>query len=323
MHQGGTLVILPSSGIGDVVWRLPYIRAIARQEGPITLLTYPRTKATEWLIYDPSVKNVIYIDQKKLSRTFWNILKGKFSKSWILHKSFSYAFLAFLARIPERIGLGFSKQRFVLTTKNLPPASMRRQHVLQHLNTLIELQGLSLTREDFYPSLSEKALQDVHAEFSSFPRPWICLGIGASEFYKKWPIDHFIELGARISTHHQGTVFLCGGPAETAEVLEIQRGIHQKGGKAETVTHLPIEQTFAFFSQINFYIGNDTGILNIAASFGKPTIGLFGATPSLTYSKSIYPLECPQKDLQGLEAMKAIKPDLVYQVFEHQKPTET
>lgn len=319
MHQGDTLIILPSAGIGDLLWRLPHIRAIARQEGAITLLTRHRTKATEWLIHDPSIKNIIYAEPKELGRAFGEVLKGKFSKSWMLHKSFSYALIPFLARIPERVGLGFDKQASLLTTRNILPSLMKKQHIIHQLDALIELHGLSCAPEDRRPTLTKNAQQTIQTQFSSFPRPWICLGIGGSEFYKKWPIEYFIELGAQISTHHQGTIFLCGGPAEASEALQIQEGIQQKGGNAKTVTHLTIEQAFAFISEINLYIGNDTSLFNIAASFGISTLGLFGATPSLTYSKSIYALECPKKDLQGLEAMKEIKPSLVYKVLQQQK----
>jgi heptosyltransferase-2 len=319
MNQGGTLIILPSPGIGDLMWRLPHIRAIARQEGAITLLTRSRTKAAEWLIHDPNIKNVIYAEPKELGRAFWEVLRGKFSKSWMLHKSFSYALVPFLARIPERVGLGFDNQASLLTTKNILSPLMKKQHLIHQLDALVHLHGLSFTPSDRHPTLMKGTQQVIQAQFSSFTRPWICLGIGGSEPYKKWPLEHFIELGAKISTHHPGTLFLCGGPAEAAEALQIQKGLQHKGGKAETVTHLTIEQAFAFISEINLYIGNDTSLFNIAASFEIPTLGLFGATPPLTYSPSIYALQCPNKELQGPEAMKEIKPALVYNTLQQQK----
>lgn len=319
MHQGRTLIILPSAGIGDILWRLPHIRAIARQEGAITLLTRSRTKAAEWLIHDPSIKNILYAEQKELGWAFLEVLKGKFSKCWILHKSFSYALLPFLARIPERISFGFDKQALLLTTKNILPPLMKKQHTLYQLDALIKLHGLSYPPKDRRPLLATEAQQTIQDQFSSFPRPWVCLGIGGSETYKKWPVEHFIELGLKIKASHPGTLFLCGGPDEASEALQIQKGIQQKGGNAETVTHLTIEQAFAFISEINLYIGNDTSLFNIAACFGIPTLGFFGATPPLHYSQNIYALECPKKNLQGIEAMKEIKPDLVYQVLQQQK----
>ncbi len=319
MHQGNTLILLPSPGIGDVIWRLPHIRAIARQEGPITLLTRSRTKAKDWLIHDPCVKEVIYVEKKKPLQLFHEILNGRFTKSWILHKSFSYALVPFLARVPERIGLGAGRQALTLTTTNVLPLSMKKQHLIQQLDALLHLHGLSYEPADRYPTLTYAAREAIQSQFSSFPRPWICFGIGGSEPYKKWPIQHFIELGTQITTHHPGTLFLCGGPAEASEAHQIQHEIQRNGGNAETVTHLTIEQAFAFISEINLYVGNDTSLFNIAASFEIPTLGLFGATPPLTYTKSIYALECPKKGLRGPEAMEEISPSLVYNVLQQQK----
>ncbi|OJX12897.1 MAG: hypothetical protein BGO77_08230 [Caedibacter sp. 37-49] len=319
MHQGGTLIIIPSPGIGDIMWRLPHIRAIAQQEGPITLLTRSRTKAKEWLVHDPAVRDVFYAEPSELGRVFWDVLKRRFSKSWVLHKSFSYALVPFCARVPERVGLGFGRQALTLTTKNVMPIAMKKQHLLQQLDALLHLHGLSYKPSDRYPTLTNAAKEAIQTQFSAFPRPWICFGIGGSEPYKKWPIQHFIELGTEITAHHPSTLFLCGGPAEASEAHQIQLEIQRNGGNAQTVTHLTIEQAFAFISEINLYIGNDTSLFNIAASYEIPTLGLFGATPPLTYTKSIYALECPKKGLRGPEAMKEISSSLVYNTLQQQK----
>ena len=49
--RGGTLVIQPLPGIGDVVWHLPHLKALAAAspDGRVTLMARPRTRAAELL----------------------------------------------------------------------------------------------------------------------------------------------------------------------------------------------------------------------------------------------------------------------------------
>ena len=45
-----------------------------------------------------------------------------------------------------------------------------------------------------------------------------------------------------------------------------------------------ITQTYAFMKKSNLFIGNDSGLMHLAAASGIPTIGLFGPTNDKLYS---------------------------------------
>ena len=59
-----TAVIQVKQGIGDVIWHLPYIRAIAAAEpgGAVTFLTLPSSHAKELLAGEPCVGEVVYFE---------------------------------------------------------------------------------------------------------------------------------------------------------------------------------------------------------------------------------------------------------------------
>ena len=61
-----TAVIQVKQGIGDVVWHLPFIRAIAAKtaEGAVTFLTLPSTRAKEVLQAEPCVASVVYFEHQ-------------------------------------------------------------------------------------------------------------------------------------------------------------------------------------------------------------------------------------------------------------------
>ena len=57
-------VIQVKPGIGDVIWHLPFIRAVAAASpgGKVTFLTPPSSRAKELLEADPSIAEIIYFE---------------------------------------------------------------------------------------------------------------------------------------------------------------------------------------------------------------------------------------------------------------------
>ena len=92
-----TAVIQVKRGIGDVVWHLPFIRAIAAAtpERAVTFLTLPSTRAKDLLTAEPSVGEVIYFEHQgsELARGI-NLVQlvalmraRKFQRIWILDRT--------------------------------------------------------------------------------------------------------------------------------------------------------------------------------------------------------------------------------------------
>ncbi len=119
---GPVLVYAPDRGIGDLMWHLPTIRAIAATtpEGKVVLVARPSSRAGEVLAVEPSVERVVfaphYKDRLKGVREvidFWRICRRETPRAvWILEKIGRPAMAAALAGVPERrgFGLGHSSQ---------------------------------------------------------------------------------------------------------------------------------------------------------------------------------------------------------------------
>ena len=65
---------------------------------------------------------------------------------------------------------------------------------------------------------------------------------------------------------------------------------------------LPLEQTAALLARCRAYIGNDTGVLNMAAALQVPAMGLFGGSAPLTHSHFICPVTPPPGEM-GMTAI--------------------
>jgi heptosyltransferase II len=94
---------------------------------------------------------------------------------------------------------------------------------------------------------------------------------------KRWPLsgwrqvcNHLIGRGYRI--------IAVGGESETALVEILRAGIGRKSsGLVNAAGILTLPQVFALMPRLRFFIANDGGPMHIAAAFGVPTLGLFGA----------------------------------------------
>jgi len=288
-HNPKILVIQPRSGIGDALWHLPYMRALARRAAgqKITLLTKPLAGTKTWLSHDPSVGEILYLEGKPNFSTAKRLRAHGFDEAWILHASFSHALAVFLARIPTRIGPGFGAQG-LLTTNTPLPSNIRKSHHLQHIDALLNSMKIPLVDADhrfFVPTENRRFVQEA---YNHLPRPWVTFGVGASVAWRVWPQTHFAELALCLKRAGAGTFFICGAPSERAAIDSLTQALTTQGVCAISVHDLKLLQTFALLEAADLFVGNDSGLLNASAAVGTPSVGLFAVSPVLTHSKLLY-----------------------------------
>lgn len=319
-----TLVIQPSPGIGDMIWHLPYLRAIARTapDGKITLLTKSRSQAHRWLAADPIINEVIAVDRDfSLYTCPLRLWSRRFERVWVLHRSYSYALVAKLSGIRERFGFGYGKQKKLLTTDIILEPSLKTATTIKQVKTLVERHGLEINPLDQALRLCPQAVAAVKSRFRDIKRPWVCFGIGGSEAFKKWPLESFSSLALALSKNYANFTFMItGGPQDQASAFRLTQDLKSQGLQALSVCDLPIEQTCAFVASCDLYIGNDTSLLNIAAVAGVKAIGLFGATPPLDYSANIIPVMHPEGKICQELGMRSLTPEQVLAVVKSNFP---
>lgn len=306
-------VIQVKPGIGDVIWHLPFIRAIAgvAPGGRVTFLAPPTSHARELLAAEPAVAETVYFEHAgselrrglNLIRLAVLLRRHRFRSIWILDRTTRPALAAKLAGIPERIGLGLGGQRFFITNPGIDHSHFHDQPIgwLAALMTATKV-PLASTEPDL--RLPDQTLAAVSGKFNSFARPWIALGIGASHPDKDWPDRHWTEFVSLLRGRIAGTVFLVGGLANFTRAEEFIAG--SGGAAAVNVCDLGLAEAAALLRLADLFVGPSSGPLNLAAAGGTDAFGLFGSTPVLAYSKSIHSIE-PQGG-QSPDGMGRISP---------------
>jgi ADP-heptose:LPS heptosyltransferase len=114
-------------------------------------------------------------------------------------------------------------------------------------------------------------------------RPLLALGPTANWRGKEWPAERFSALVQRLTGPAgplaRARVVLLGGPGEEAVAAEMT-----SDDAINLVGQLDLLTTAAVIQRCDLYIGNDSGLMHIAAATGIPTLGLFGPSRDEHYA---------------------------------------
>ena len=262
LPQNATWVRFPRF-VGDAAMQMPVLRLLrAVGAGPLVVWG-PRATAT--LVEDTDLCDGVLCDEGRPGAlAMARILRQhRAARSVHFPKSLRPALAAFLARVPERIGVDESLAGIFNTVSG----------------PFWEAKGAFLLR---YGAVLEKAFPDAPPmPFADFdprisvdaPRQrYICLLPGSTWASKSWPARHFRSLVLRASSAGYAVVVL-GSPDEMDLCAEVSgREAIDLAGKTS------LKQAAAWLRGASGAIGNDSGLSHLAAACGTPILALYGAT---------------------------------------------
>jgi ADP-heptose:LPS heptosyltransferase len=114
--------------------------------------------------------------------------------------------------------------------------------------------------------------------------PVIGLGPTANWAGKIWPAERFVAVFQALAAQMPGAraaVFGGPGDAERAAAAAVLAALP---GAVDLVGSLELPQVAACLARCALFIGNDSGLMHLAASTGARTLGLFGPTPASEYA---------------------------------------
>ncbi len=286
MVKAKTLVIQPLQGIGDYMWFIPHLHALANEtpEKKVSLLTRPRSFADQLSAADSMIDDVIWLEIKKgkhdsfagLWRLAQVLREKKYTKAYILHsRSLRYPLLCRMAGIPKIYGPGMGLQKMLLHGANtFLQKEDQKKHPIQRATQVMKNHGVVLQDVStlHLGATAEKAAEELLAHMSP---PYFSLCIGSSESQKKWPINYYIQLAEMIVRKKRGTILILGGPSEVAEGKNIEMALNHKKIPAFFVSG-DLRRTLGVLKRATFIVGNDTGVTHAAPRLGVKGLVLLG-----------------------------------------------
>lgn len=296
-------VVQPLPGIGDMIWHLAHIRAIAAHVGaPVTLIAKPRSAADQIFSGEDTLRDVIWLDRNPdqgdgrhdgaggFRRMATALRARRFDAVYLLHHSKSLAALVWAAGIPARFGYGAGVQRLFLNRPPYLSASDQRLTPIEQATRWLQLAAIPCPDTEPRLSIAATAREAVAARV---PGPYVVIGIGTSEPYKQWGGPRFAALAEALVEAGWQSVVLVGGRGEAELARDITARAPAIAQRIVTAAGWHLAEVIALCGGAGFYVGNDTGVMNIAAAAGPVAYGLFGATPPLSHSPRIVGIEPP------------------------------
>ncbi|MBI5026994.1 MAG: lipopolysaccharide heptosyltransferase II [Nitrospirae bacterium] len=327
--------------IGDAVLTTPTIRALRKAfpQAHISLLVRP------WVapIFEsnPHINEIILYEDRfngitgklKLAK----ILREKnFDTAILLQNAFDAAIIAWLSRIPERIGYERDGRGFLLTKAIPVTKEILKKHQVYYYLNLIEAMGIEAkvgaTREAqlSYPEpsgqrpyiyLRDEEVQQARSLLAHYPSPIIGINPGATYgSAKRWMSERFAGLAQRIINELDGKVVIFGGQSEVKIADEIVNELitHYASRILMMAGKTDLRELITLINECDAFVTNDSGPMHIASALGVPIVAIFGSTdPYITgplgdghrvIKKNIQcspclKRECPEGSLKCMDAI--------------------
>jgi ADP-heptose:LPS heptosyltransferase len=141
--------------------------------------------------------------------------------------------------------------------------------------------------------------------------PLLAMGPAANWVGKVWPIERFAQAAAQLLGRDGpmagGRLLILGGPEDTRMVEEL-RMASARGRCIDLTGKVDLLTAYACLKRADLFIGNDSGLMHIAAAAGTPTVGLFGPSDERRYAPW-GPLTRAVRGPRSLDQFRAIDPD--------------
>lgn len=311
--------------LGDLIWQLPYIKAISEHHNDkVDLIVRKKTQAQN-ILKDLSHIDKIYYNEFRKGLAYWiDVFKlkkifnsEKYDYVYILDKVNKPAIAAKLAGIKNIIGPGFKNQKKWITTKNYLNEEDWKLNYSEQSQKLLKINSITLNNK--FPNLEvnierfKENNDDLLVDGKK-----IAFGVDSFEDFKMWYEEDFIKLADLLYEKKLfDYIYLICGPDKSHIAKKIKND--SKREYFIDCSNKDLQGVILAIKNSDFYVGNNSGPLNLSAALGIKTFGLIATDPvsELKYSK-IKPIT--PKDyvdniwIRDRSGMKKLKPN---EVFEH------
>ncbi len=281
------VLVRATNWVGDLVMSTPALAAIRKNYPDAEITVIVRPPLQELLEGSPWADSFIPYDRKAYSgatgaaRLGRELRKYKFDRAILLQNAFEAAFIAFLAKIPVRMGYRTDGRGLLLTDGVKVSEETKKKHQIYYY--LDMLAGLGLKADKSSPRLY---LTDKDKEFSRAvlkengigPKDLI-VGINPGAQYgaaKKWFPERFAEVADRLAKQYGTQTIIFGGPGDTGSAGAVEAAMKERAVNLAGKTG--IRGLMALTKRCSLFVTNDTGPMHVSAALGVPTLAVFGST---------------------------------------------
>lgn len=272
-----TFLIISNTALGDAILSTPAIKSLKA--------SFPNSKVIAIIHknYIPLFNNFKYIDAiipfyggyKNFFKTISKIKKYKPEIAMIFH-----------GNGPQDIQIAiYSGCKYILKHPNKSSLKKYLSYDFKKENKHIIEERVDLVRKidgkniDLTMEISPLNNNELKERYSIYQD---CIGfqIGASEEYRMWPIDNFIQLAKKLLKNSE-KILITGVKKESFFAEQIEKACN--GQVINLCGKTSVEELPYLINNLKFLLTSDTGTLHLAIALKTPTISLFSpSNPNYT-----------------------------------------
>ncbi len=261
------VLFVTSNRIGDCVISSGIIREIGRQLPGARITVAAGRPPAPFFRAAPGVVRTIVLDKKKAAGHWLDLWKQVVGTRWDLVVDIRGSALSYL--IPTK--------RRVIYNRSWETGLRKVEMVSRLMGSATPLDPEIWLDDEARDAAA--AVIDAQLAGGSGPGPIIALAPIAHQPGKSWPADRWGELVTRLMAEPRfdGWRFMpVGGPGDRPPATP---ALETAGDRAiDCVGKGDILASAAAIDRAALFVGNDSGLMHVAAALGRPTLGLFGPT---------------------------------------------
>jgi heptosyltransferase-2 len=279
------VLVRATNWLGDAVMSLPAIRAIRQVFPHAHIAIAARPWVADLYARETSIDSIIpYTGSRRAIAA--RLREERFDCAILLQNAFDAALLAWMARIPERIGYN-RDARGLLLTRAIPvpePGDIPRHERFYYLELLrraglierfpptdaIRLEGIEAARDSGARHLAELGMAGP------------VIGISPGAAYgnaKRWLPDRFAEAARAFPA----AVLVFGSASERPLCEEVAAALSRNHIEARNLAgQTTLREFIDLAAACRLFLTNDSGAMHVASALAVPTVAIFGATDDAT-----------------------------------------
>ncbi len=279
--------------LGDLIWQLPYIKAISEHHNEkIDLIVRKKTQAQN-ILKDLNHINRIYYNNFRKGLAYWiDVFKlkkifnlEKYDFVYILDKVNKPAIAAKLAGIKNIIAPGLKNQKKWITVKNYLNEEDWKLNYSEQSQKFLKINSIDIKEKFPKLDVNIERFKDGNNDLLVEGKK-IAFGVDSFEDFKMWYEEDFIKLADLLYEKKLfDFIYLICGP----EKSYIAERIIQNSKKPYFIdcSNKDLSGVILAIKNSNFFVGNNSGPINLSAALGVKTFGLIANAPisELKYSK--------------------------------------
>jgi heptosyltransferase II len=270
------ILVRATNWVGDAVMSLPALRAIRDRFSTARISVLAKPWVADLYGREPFIDEIILYSGQSAWRMGHELRVRRFDCAILLQNAFEAAWIAWLARVPVRIGYKRDGRQLLLTRAvDVPKPGEIPRHERFYYLELLRRAGLI----DKLPACDAIRLQRGAARNGA---PVIGVSPGAAYgTAKRWLPERFAEAAGALAAARGASIAVFGSKTErhlcdqVAQLLNQHRVINYAG-------QTTLAQFIDLASACELFLTNDSGAMHIASALGVPTVAIFGATDDTT-----------------------------------------